>query len=170
MKFLFCILPVVFLACTNTLKSVEKKEIPVNEDFYGYYDGSSNTASNVTTSIYQLKLVAGSDDVDLLLLNAVQGFIIDKSFLSSQIFPEGSLFRKRINSFSLENSSKPENIINAQLLKDDKYSSYKLLIAKPNPKKKEELFRQWLFPDNLSQEQLAIRISRTIVKYSFQEL
>jgi hypothetical protein len=167
---LVIVLPIIFGGCASQPKTIVKKEVVVNEDFYSYYKSEGSADRDTAVYVYQLKLVSGSPEVELPLLNAVQALIIEKSFLSSQIFPEGSLFRKRIHSFALDTSSKIEGVINAQVIKDEKYSSYKLLIEKRNPKKKEELFRRWLFPDNLSQDQLAIRIARTIVRYSFEEL
>ena len=158
----------LIMSCTTKQKTpVVSTSKPVNEVFYPYYTGNDNS---IETIVYKLDLTSNPNEIKALLSNAIQGLIIEKSFLSSQIFPEGSLYRKRVHSFSLDMSTSPKHIITAKLTKDSKYSSYKLVIQKINPKKREEAYRQWLFSDTLSDDQIAIRISRTIVKYSFQSL
>ncbi len=170
MKFLLvALISISIISCSTKKTKPTTISKPVKEVFYPYHDGAS-TDDDIATVVYKVDLTSDPSEIKPLLSNATLGLIIEKSFLSSQIFPEGSIYRKRIHSFSLDMSASPKHIITARLTKDSKYSSYKLVIQKVSPKKKEEAYRQWLYPDTLSDDQIAIRIARTIVKFSFQEL
>jgi hypothetical protein len=164
-RLLLLVSALTIVSCaTKKTTSGPAKAVEVNEDFYQAHTSESK---GIDTTEFQLKLVTEALDNQPMLIGDIESRLIGKNFLSSQIFPEGSLFRKRIHTFSKDER---KQVIEATLVKDEKYSSYKLVIPKKNPKNKKDMDRQWLYPDTLSSEQLAIRIAKTIIRYSFQEL